>query len=103
MRTLLILVAFVATAAALGDELKPSPCAAPPVTTAEQAICLATKHLENARSREEWKTLRPEAFRHDDKVWVVTFVETRRNMVGGGANVTVDSESGKIIGGYLEQ
>ena len=40
-------------------------CPPPPVTTAEQAVCLARVDLERERPNTDWKALKPTAIKED--------------------------------------
>jgi hypothetical protein len=74
----------------------PNRCDAPPVATAEQAVCLARLDLEGTALTADWRQLKAEAFRHDESCWVVEFRDTRPGALGGGGQVTVDVNSGKV-------
>jgi len=71
-------------------------CDSPPVTTAEQAVCLARVDLSTGWLGANWEQLKAEAFRHDESRWVVEFRDTRPGVLGGGGRVTVDVNSGKV-------
>lgn len=93
---------FVAQPGVAAD-VGPSKCAPPPVTTAEQAICLATADVERNWRDVDLKDLRSEAFRHDERTWVVTFQNRTPMLGGGGGQVNIDVESGKVTGGSRDQ
>ena len=72
-------------------------CAAPPVTTPEQAVCLAGEYLKLPEG--ELKTLRADASRHGGS-WRVSLYDPTPNHVGGpGGEVVIDAESGKMLSG----
>ncbi len=71
-------------------------CGSPPVTTAEQAVCVARVDLQTGWLGADWNQLKAEAFRHDESRWVVEFRDTRPGVLGGGGRVTIDVNSGKV-------
>ena len=81
---------------ALAGSAEANGCDSPPVTTAEQAVCLARADLSTGWLGPNWKQLKAEAFRHDESRWVVEFRDTRPGVLGGGGRVTVDVNSGKV-------
>jgi hypothetical protein len=92
MQTVLFaLCTFFAMAhASLAGEVSSKRCAPPPVTTAEQAVCLVRLEVP------EWKELKAEAFQHDQSCWVVEFIDPRPDVLGGGGQITLDADSGKV-------
>lgn len=67
----------------------------PPVTTAEQAVCLVRLDLEREWSGMGWKGLKPAATR-EDGTWLVTFMDSAPGIRRGGGEVTLDSRSGNV-------
>ena len=85
-----LVLLLLMTSAGASDE-----CLPPPVTTAEQAICIARLNLEREWSSTDWKGLKPTATK-EDGTWLVQFMDPRPYVMGGGGEVTLDSASGKV-------
>jgi len=81
---------------ALTGSAEANGCDSPPVTTAEQAVCLARADLSTGWLGAVGKQLKADAFRHDESRWVVEFRDPRPGVLGGGGRVTVDVNSGKV-------
>ena len=70
-------------------------CAAPPVTSSQQALCYASAYAEkNGLSR--WLSLSKKV-RKGNTVWTVRFVDTRPGVRGRGGEVDVEVASGRVV------
>ena len=94
---------IAASPAAAAESGASGNCGAPPVTTAEQAVCLARADIEDGWLGADWKRLKGEAFRHDPSTWVVELRDTRPGVLGGDAHITLDVNSGKVTERRREQ
>lgn len=101
---MIALSTFIAVSpAAFGGSGTPNDCGSPPVTTAGQAVCLARADVESGWLGADWKQLKVEAFRHDPSTWVVDVRDTRPDVLGGDAHITIDVNSGKVTERRREQ
>jgi hypothetical protein len=73
-------------------------CAAPPVTTAQQAICFAAKYLGYVDA--ELKALKPSVINRGD-AWLVSLVpnDSTPRVGGPGGEAVIDAKSGKMLSG----
>jgi hypothetical protein len=99
-----VLSTFIAVSpAAFAGSGASNGCGSPPVTTAEQAVCLARADIESGWLGADRKQLKAEAFRHDPSTWVVDFRDTRPGVLGGDGHITIDVNSGKVTERRREQ
>ena len=70
-------------------------CHPPPVTSEEQAVCLATHYFQREWPAIDWKALHPTATEEDES-WLVQFIDTRPGARGGGGELMLDAQTGKV-------
>lgn len=84
------MIAIVAGNVALAD------CAAPPVTTGEQAICLVRADFKLTWPLTDWAALQPTVARVDES-WIVSFVDPSNSPgMSAGAFAVVNAASGEL-------
>jgi hypothetical protein len=71
-----------------------SACSAPPVLTAEHALCFAREYVSASKPPSE---VVYEVENHSDSWWVVHYRPANSNVRGGAGSVAVQKSSGNVI------